>query len=214
MRPLRSEHGPFTGRYLFHLHTDFTDGRLTVQQYFEYASRHEIGRLIFLEHIRREPTYDVEAFVAQVREISVNAGIPAMIGFEAKLLPDGRLDISDTHLAMADVVGIAEHSFPDDLCLLQGALKTAVDRYTERPPDQAIVWVHPGLWFQKRGLMPARDAECASLIQYALNKGVLIERNTRYHLIPERLLPSVPLQSLVHGVDAHRWEDLPKPVER
>ncbi len=28
---------PFTGRYLFHLHTRFTDGQLSVKDHFDYA---------------------------------------------------------------------------------------------------------------------------------------------------------------------------------
>ena len=96
---MKSEVWPFQGRYLFHLHTTSTDGELTVRQYFEYASQQRIQRLIFLEHIRRNPQYDVEAFVGEVKENSQRCRIPAVVGFEAKLLPDGRLDILDRHAA-------------------------------------------------------------------------------------------------------------------
>jgi hypothetical protein len=50
---------PFTGRYLFHLHTTYTDGKVAVPQYFDLAQRTRLDRLIFLEHIRAQPGYDV-----------------------------------------------------------------------------------------------------------------------------------------------------------
>ena len=205
---MKSEVWPFQGRYLFHLHTTSTDGELTVRQYFEYASQQRIQRLIFLEHIRRNPQYDVEAFVGEVKENSQRCRIPAVVGFEAKLLPDGRLDILDRHAAMASVLGIAEHGFPDDIQMLQTAFMHAVDTYSDRMPPDRVIWVHPGLWFQKRGLLGAREGEYAALIRYAVRHGVLIERNLRYNLIPEQMLACVPDQRVVVGADAHRLAHL------
>ena len=120
----------FVGRYLFHVHTPYTDGEISVAGYFDHARRLGFDHIIFLEHIRREPKYDVAAFAEEVRRTSHERGIRATLGFEAKLLPAGRLDISDEHIAIAEVVGIAEHSFPDDFALLRTAFETVVTDLT------------------------------------------------------------------------------------
>src|ERR1035437_6033754 len=105
----------FSGSYLFHLHTRYTDGALSPNEYFEFAQQHGYQRLIFLEHIRRSPKYDVSQFISEIRECESRFEVAATIGFEAKVLPGGDLDISDEHLKLAQVVGIAEHGFKGSL---------------------------------------------------------------------------------------------------
>src|SRR5215510_3820316 len=119
----------FTGRYLFHLHTPLTDGHITVQQYFDYAAREAVEQLIFLEHIRRQPNYSVEEFIAEIKTCVETFAIPARIGFEVKLLPNGNLDISEEHIEIAEVIGIAEHGFPPDFDLLTRSFYQSIDNY-------------------------------------------------------------------------------------
>ena len=104
----------FRGRVLFHCHTHYTDGQPSVADYLRWASERGVERVIFLEHIRREPSYDVAAFVEEIHAESERWGVPAVAGFEAKVLPGGALDIAAEHAALAEVIGIAEHGFPDD----------------------------------------------------------------------------------------------------
>ncbi len=197
---------PFTGRYLFHLHTRFTDGQLSVKDHFDYASRSDVKAIIFLEHIRREPSYDVEEFVAQVEECANAYKVQATVGFEAKLFPDGSLDISDKHLALARVIGLAEHSFPNDSDLLQAAFVKAVDTYRSLVPDKLAVWVHPGLWFKKRGLMPSNEPVYLSMLGYAQSAGMFIERNLRHGLITEQMMQNIMSNQIVIGADVHSLE--------
>jgi putative hydrolase len=205
--PMRFNH-IFRGNYMFHLHTTFTDGKLSVRDYFEYAASHAVDQLIFLEHIRREPSYDVDAFIDEVRENSRTFRIAGVIGFEAKLLPDGELDITKRHLSLIEVLGIAEHSFPDNLQMLQSAFKKAVDTYSLVRADLPVVWVHPGLWFKRRGLLPSLETEYASLAAYAAVRGLFLERNRRYGLAPEAILRQIQSDFVVDGLDAHSWDHL------
>jgi len=135
---------------LFHLHTDFTDGKLSVKEYFEFARKHGIERLIFLEHIRREPTYDVNQFVFEVSHYTELYGIEGVVGFEAKLLPHGELNVRREHVELAEFIGIAEHGFPDDVNQLVKAFQSVLSFYPREYPDKQFVWVHPGLWFKRR----------------------------------------------------------------
>lgn len=195
----------FEGKYLFHFHTYFTDGSLAVRDYFDFAERTGIERLIFLEHIRVAPAYSVEEYLRQVRETAQETGIPAVAGFETKILDDGRLDISPQHLAQAEVVGIAEHAFPPDVTLWQQSLRRAFD-FAAGHNGKPFVWVHPGLTLQRMNVLDERQQEYLEMVHYARSRGILIEQNRKYGLIPQSLTSAAD-SDLVHGVDAHRRED-------
>ena len=200
----------FQGRYLFHFHTQHTDGKLTARNYFEWAQAQGVQSLLFLEHVRREASYDVPAFVEEIRELEQRFGIRARIGFEAKLLPDGTLDISPEHCALAEILGIAEHGFPNDEELLQTAFQRAVSKLPELFPHCCLVWVHPGLWFKKRGIERSTSKACLSMLQQAQDSGIFVERNLRYDLLDKALLPAVAEELRVLGADAHTADDLRK----
>ncbi len=199
----------FQGRYLFHLHTLYTDGKLEVEDHFRNARDHKIERLIFLEHIRREPSFDVLEYVAEVKECSTRYEVPAHIGFEAKVLPDGEIDILPEHFALAEVIGIAEHGFPKDSDpdTHKAALYKAIDSCRGRD-DKTFVWVHPGLWLYKKSLLVEKESVYLEMLAYAAEAGLRIERNLRYNLIPERHLKAVPASRLVVGADAHTAAEL------
>ena len=203
---MRSE--VFRGRYLFHFHTAATDGRPSVADYFRHAEARGFERLVFLEHIRRRPGYDVPAYRREVEACARASGLAAFVGFEAKLLPDGELDIAPEHAALADVIGVAEHGFPPDLGVLRAAFATAATAYRGRYPDKEIVWVHPGAWFKKQGrLEECRDVYLA-MIAEAQRLGLRVERNLRHGLIPRGLVGAVAPDRLTLGVDAHDLDDI------
>lgn len=196
----------FAGRVLFHCHTHHTDGVPSVADYLRYAAEHGLDRVVFLEHIRREPSYDVAAFAEEVGAESERHGVPAAIGFEAKVRPGGALDITDEHAALAEVIGIAEHGFPDDPALWRESLAAAFA--TWGAAEQAVVWVHPGLWLRKTRRLESHRSDYEFLMAEAQQHGVLVERNHRYRLLPVEALPLVRPEMLVHGADAHRLADV------
>ena len=198
----------FEGNYLFHLHTHLTDGHLSVKEYFEFAREKNIDRLIFLEHIRREPTYCPKLFAEDIKKEESRTGIQAFVGFEAKLLPEGRLDISEEHLALADVIGLAEHGFPAGFKIFHNAFIQAIQHYRNHYPDLPMVWAHPGLWYRKNRCFIERQSDYIHMLQHAQNKGVLLEHNLRYQLVPENMLQLIDCDSLVFGIDAHHSSDL------
>jgi putative hydrolase len=198
----------FQSRYLFHMHTSVTDGKLEIEDYFSYACLHGFDKLIFLEHIRRTPTYDVEKFITGVKEASQSSGIPALVGFEAKILPDGSLDLDEKYARQADVLGIAEHGFSGDLAALSGALTECFCRYKNIRESEALVWVHPGLYFKKHGLLTQEHRCYSELLERAVDAGILLERNMRYDLIPQVMYADLNPACRVLGADAHSAGDL------
>jgi PHP domain len=199
---------PLSGRYLFHLHTRCTDGKLSLENYFSFAAAHGIERLVFLEHIRSEPTYDVQQFALDVARISRERNIEAVLGFEVKLLPDGSLDIRAEHLLLASVIGIAEHGFPRDPHLLRSSLTRAFDHYSSFGPEKTFVWVHPGTTFCKMGVHPHEHPVYESIVRWSADAGLLIEQNLRYGLISDQAIRKSGLRRIILGADAHTGADL------
>ncbi len=132
--------------------------------------------------------------------------MPAVLGFEAKLLPDGDLDIAPEHAAWAGVIGIAEHGFPSDFDVLRSAFRAATRTYHARYPDKELVWVHPGAWFKKHRCLGERRDDYLGMVAEAEALGVRIEHNFRHDLVPRALIEAVSPEHLVYGADAHRLE--------
>lgn len=197
----------FNDLYLFHLHTDFTDGHITVPAYFEFAVRHNVQRLIFLEHIREVPSYSIHDFVALVSREAGKHGIAYNIGFESKILPDGTLDITDEQIEIADVIGIAEHGSFQDESRLEDSLYKVFDLYRDYTATKHVIWVHPGLSFKMRGIFPETGTWYNKVLQYAIANGIRIERNLRHGLVSQKMSDHLG-DFVVVGADAHSFTDL------
>lgn len=198
----------FESRYLFHVHTQATDGQLSVDDYFEFALHERIETLIFLEHIRRNPTYAVERLLQQITAAARKTRVCAVVGFETKVLPDGSIDIEDRHLALADVIGLAEHGSPTSADGAVLALRHALTTYPHSFPSKTFVWVHPGLWFRYFTSHLALHRPYLALLQIAQDQGVLIEKNLRYGLADEVVAANMRSEGLLIGADAHSRRDL------
>jgi len=193
---------------LFHIHTTYTDGKSTLREYFEYAEARGIRKLIFLEHIRKQPTYDVFSFARSVKNYSEAYNASGIVGFEAKILPDGELDILDEHIKVADFVGIAEHSFKEGRRGLLSSFREVCGSYPQKYPTTQFVWVHPGLWFKKRNIL---HSSCHfKMLEIAGNCPVKIEVNLRYQLPQLESFSYFPVlkEKMIVGLDAHSVADI------
>jgi len=62
------------------VHTKFTDGSLTVREWFEVARSLGIDKITFLEHIRESPTYDVRQYLDEIEFCSAYFNIRGVKG--------------------------------------------------------------------------------------------------------------------------------------
>lgn len=198
----------FGEKYLFHFHTDFTDGKVSIPEYFQFAVESGISRLIFLEHIRRVPSYFVDVFVDQIDRCSKMYGLSYSLGFEAKLLANGNLDISEENIEMADVIGMAEHGSLLNLSQTKKALYQAIEEYSHLTQTKEVVWVHPGLFLKKHNLLSDEADWYSEALQYAIKKGLRIEYNLKYRLISMEARANLCQDVVVVGSDAHTFADL------
>jgi len=191
------------GHYLFHVHTDWTDGKSSLADYCLSAKMMGFRSIVLTEHIRRKPSYDFRALLQLAREQQSIHGLEILVGVEAKVLPNGLVDVPEWILSEIDVLAIAEHSFQGDATTLADSLSKALDSF--RNAEFARVWVHPTLGLLKKS---APEPLSHGVLQAALRAGAYIEVNLRYRLPPESLLASVTLSNVVIGFDAHSVADV------
>lgn len=193
-------------RYLFHLHTRYTDGKLDVADYFEFARKHEVKTIFFTEHVRKELKYDFRAFVAEIKETELQfPGIRGVISAEAKVLPGGDLDIDQDTFGQLEVLCFACHGFPDDIALYFESFQQLFS--DERWKSIPRVFVHPGRFFKKRGWLNEENSErLHELLEFAMSHGIRIEDNKREHLPPT--IDRIPLPMQIIGYDIHHQEGL------
>lgn len=195
--------------YLFHLHTNFTDGHCSVNDYCQWAVDHGVDVVILTEHIRKKPSYNFNRFLADIEQARIiYPGLDIWAGVEAKVLPGGGLDLSQETALKVPVLCCAVHSFPRDKGLYRRSLKKLFS--SPEWMNHIRVWVHPGRFLKKEGLLNKSRSLLQKLVIAAANKGVIIETNLKENLLPQILTAAIPTQLLINGCDAHSIEDLNK----
>jgi histidinol phosphatase-like PHP family hydrolase len=194
------------GNYLFHLHTNYTDGISSIYDYFYYASQKGINCLIFMEHVRKNLAYDFLRFYSDVKNVEQKfKNVKAVIGCEAKITQEGTLDIPYWILKHIRIIGIACHSFPPEIDLYtQNLIKIFKDRAFR---EFVRVWVHPGRFLWKIGA-PNKEVILGELIKCALEEGIFIEWNLKENLPPKNILENIPFDRIIWGVDAHSVNEI------
>ena len=196
-----------TDNYLFHLHTNYTDGLNSIEDYFRYASKNKFETIVFTEHVRKKISYNFEDYFSEIRRIETKfENVNAIVGVESKIFPDGSIDIPDSILPMIDLLCFACHSFPDDITLYEEAFKEV---FVDAKWKSFIrVWVHPGRYLQRIGLTKHNTDIFHGLLNTAVGEGVFIENNLKQVVLLRNIIESIPSESLVVGHDAHSVSEL------
>ncbi len=193
--------------YIFHIHTDYTDGMSSINDYFNYAFENNINTIIFTEHVRKLLKYDFNKFIKEVKEENkVFPGIQTFIGCEAKLLIGGEIDIPINILPEIDIICFACHSFPEDLELYKLSFKNLFT--DKRWKDFIRVWVHPGRFLKKFNIIDQNMDVLQDIISVALSEGVFIEKNLKENLPPIEMLEKISSDKIITGYDAHSVNEL------
>jgi DNA polymerase (family 10)/putative hydrolase len=187
----------------WHVHTSYTDGRQSVHEACSKASELGIPLISFTEHVRKYLAYDYNRLLGDVEDARKEfPGLRILAGVEAKVLPDGGLDIDDDLLGQVDYPTFAFHSFPQDKELYFRRLKEAIQS------PHVCAWDHPGLFERKSGIL-LDDDELAEVFRLMKGNDVLLEANGKYDL-PERAWIHKALGMgvrIVRGTDIHGPDD-------
>ncbi len=183
----------------WHIHTKYTDGENTIFEICETAKELGIPLLAFTEHVRKNLTYDFNEFLGEVERAKDEfPEIVILSGVEAKVLPNGDLDVDKDILREVDYPIFAFHSFPKDLKLYINALKRALtNRYIN-------AWAHPGLFLVKNNFELSKDI-IVEIFKIMNKNDILLEINAKYDL-PKRDWVDLALKhnvQIVRGSDIH-----------
>ncbi len=202
MRPLeRYGHLLLSGEW--HVHTSYTDGKGTVEQYCQRAEDLGLPLIAFTEHVRRKLSYDFWHLLEEIEEARSAHDLIILSGCEAKVLPGGDLDVEDDILREVDYPIMAFHSFPPNLDLYLESLKAAIKS------RKATTWAHPGLFLEKTGLKLSSE-DLPEIFELLRDHEMGLEMNRKHSLPPPEwldLAKSLKVK-LVRGSDAHSFLDL------
>lgn len=197
------EHSEYLLTGEWHVHTNYTDGKNTVDEYCDRATQLGVPLIAFTEHVRKELTYDFESFLSDIQSARDTYDLVILSGCEAKVLPDGSLDVTDDILQKIDYPVFSFHSFPPDPGLYIDALNTAL-----RNPC-ANAWGHPGTFFIDSGISFS-DRDIDDLSKKLHHCDVLFEMNRKHHTASPALTALVDRCEgrLVRGSDCHSADQL------
>lgn len=186
----------------WHIHTKYSDGMDDIKDYCQRAVDVGIPLVAFTEHVRKNLTYDFHSFLEDIESAREEFDLIILSGCEAKVLPDGNLDVDEWVLKAVDYPIFSFHSFPDDLQLYVQCLKTALkDPYVN-------AWAHPSTLSGRRVDLP--DIELQEIFRLMRENEVLLEINRKYELPIEKWLQMAKIYDVktVKGSDIHRIEDM------
>lgn len=187
----------------WHIHTNYTDGKNTVFEYCEKAVAMDIPLLAFTEHVRKNLNYDFNNFLSDIERAREEFNLIILSGCEAKVLPNGELDVEKWILKEVDYPIFAFHSFPKDIDLYIESLKRVLkNRYVN-------TWAHPGAFLTKQGFeLP--EKELIKIFKLMGKQDLLLEINRKYGVPSEKWIRMARKYNvrLVKGSDVHYIEEL------
>lgn len=191
----------------WHIHTNYTDGHNSVDDYCRQALKLGIPLVVFSEHVRQRIDYDFNALLGEIELArSRYPELAILSGCEAKVLENGKLDVSDEILEQCEIVLMAFHSFPIDAGKYYDALRIAL------ASPKVDIWAHPGLFLIKNDLTLS-NSQIEEVANIARRNSVLIELNARYDMPPKEWLDKLKGRvGFVRGSDIHSLSDFKKGI--
>jgi DNA polymerase (family 10)/putative hydrolase len=187
----------------WHIHTTYTDGGNSVAEYCEVASDYGIPLLAFTEHVSIELTYDFNEFLEEIDSARSQYDLIILSGCEAKVLPDGSLNVSDSVIGEVEYPIFSFHSFPGDLALFLESLERVFQ-------DRRVnTWAHPGRLPVRQNMEIDSDA-LQEIMKQMKHNNILLEVNRRYGLPKKEWVEEAKRigLKLVRGSDVHSIEEL------
>ncbi len=196
----------FTKKGDWQIHTNYTDGHSTPDEYLTMASDHGLEFVLFSEHVRRNLEYDYLKFKEEVYRAGSKSNVRFAVGAEAKVLDrEGNLDISDDIVSEADVVLFAFHSHNFQT---KEEYMTAVKNAASNPI--ADIWAHPTSYHNEMGFFMVTQ-DWNTILNCLEKESICYELNKKYPPLSDTELIALRMNnglSFTFGSDAHVASDL------
>jgi putative hydrolase len=202
-----------------HLHTNYTDGKASIEEILARAEILGLNCIAFTEHVRKNSTW-FAGFSDEVRRLRRNSKIKTvLVGAEVRITDfNGTLDISEMIREKSDFIIASVHRFPDvngnpmDFSAVRSDLFALTEFQIAMGfirKGGAQVLGHPGgMSVRHVGHFP--DKYLAELASHARKRNIAIEINSSYISDMKQVLgiyrkinPMISISS-----DAHQLEEL------
>ncbi len=188
------------------IHTNYTDGLSTPEEYFEQAEINGLDFILFSEHVRRKTTYDYLKFKEHVYRIGARSKVKFAVGAEAKVLnEEGDLDISNEIAHEAEIILFSFHTpnFP----IVESYIR-AIYNASQNPLSD--VFAHPTFYHNWQNLKISQS-EWNEIFKCLIQFNICYEFNKKYPLPDVNEIYALKNNSnlsFVFGSDAHSFENL------
>ncbi len=189
------------------LHTTYTDGKSSPEEYFDQAEKNGLDFILFSEHVRRVTTYDYLKFKEHVYRAGAKSKVKFAVGAEAKVLDlQGNIDISEEILREAEMVLFSFHTpnFNPSSNYIQAVKNAAANPVVD-------VFAHPTMYPNWQELT-LTISDWRELISEIAKEAICYEVNAKYPLPSREEVKAISefrsTLQIVYGSDAHCHGDL------
>ncbi len=99
----------------YHIHSTFSDGENTIDEIARYCAEKNIKEIAITDHVRESLSYDFSEYLAAIEKARKQYNISIIKGIEAKILPDGKLNMPSTIIDKVGLIIGAIHGWPEDI---------------------------------------------------------------------------------------------------
>lgn len=187
----------------WHIHTNFTDGKNTVTEYCKKAIEADIPLLAFTEHVRTNLNYDFNIFLNDIDKARENFDLIILSGCEAKVLPNGEIDVENNVLREVDYPVFAFHSFPEDFDTYIKCLRCVLrNKYVN-------TWAHPERFLRKH-FLEISESDLVEIFNLMRQQNILFEINKKHDVPSIKWINLAKKHNveIVRGSDIHCIEDI------
>ena len=173
-----------------HIHTNWTDGKNSVNEIYGEAQNLELARIVFTEHSSRTSESWFNKFADEVSILAIS-NTKVHIGTEVRIFNlDGEIEILDSINNRCELILASVHRFPDIDGNLIEFSAIPIDRVLNLEfslmksairNSQANIIAHPfGMSLERFNLQPTLEM-WIELIELSRKHGVALEINSKYH---------------------------------
>jgi len=203
--------------YDYHVHTSWTDGQSTIEEYINAAAQKGLKGIAFVEHVRKTSSW-FDSFIDEIKTLrDKNSRLTIFYGIEAKALDyNGNLDATKEMIEKSEIVLGSVHRYPNGSGGYLNFQELSCDEAAEiefklacalvKNPDVDVL-AHPAGVFEKQfnTVFPRNYLE--EIIGIANQNKIAIEINSAYLkdrssflALCSKLNPFVSLGSDAHNV--------------
>lgn len=203
----------------FHIHTNWTDGRDSIQEMYEAACQLNLECILFSEHARKSSISWFGSFASEVRALPKKP-CRALVGVETRIIDfNGNIEIDNDIISLCDLVIGSIHRFPGKegvpLQFKEVSQNEALEiefNLAEKLLDNPSIEIlgHPmGMCYSRYGIA-IPDSKMFQLIEKAKIKGIAFEVNSKYSADPLKYVQMCrDVGTLISlGSDAHSKEEV------